>query len=246
MNRIVSDLVMNRTLSDLTRSTFPRGMLLSARTHVKLYTYPHTIENGAGERITFHRRVPGTTGDRLEGDNVVQPGAGPPCTFTTSRKKSSRCSKAHGIPAARRIAAVRGAGRDRAFRAGEPHRFWNAGNGELVWHWAYRARRQRRVPADAALRLDEQNGSSPASLRRRVPDASLPYRVHYARDPVGRATPGVSPHGDHWKRARQDTASTPTPPSPSAAESVPPAPDIRPCRRRLSIRSTAHGITICG
>ncbi|MGZ8379900.1 MAG: cupin domain-containing protein, partial [Gemmatirosa sp.] len=42
------------------------------------YTYPHTIDNGAGERLTFLRRVPGVRGDRLEGENVVAPGAGPP------------------------------------------------------------------------------------------------------------------------------------------------------------------------
>ena len=42
------------------------------------YTYPHTIDNGAGERLTFLRRVSGPRGDRLEGENVVAPGAGPP------------------------------------------------------------------------------------------------------------------------------------------------------------------------
>jgi hypothetical protein len=35
------------------------------------YDYPHTIENGAGERLIFRRRVPGATGDRVEGDNVT-------------------------------------------------------------------------------------------------------------------------------------------------------------------------------
>ncbi|HET8625525.1 MAG TPA: hypothetical protein VFM14_18335 [Gemmatimonadales bacterium] len=42
------------------------------------YTYPHTIENGAGEQLTFSRKVWGSTGDRLEGGNVVKPGVGPP------------------------------------------------------------------------------------------------------------------------------------------------------------------------
>ena len=35
--------------------------------------YPYTIDNGAGERITFE----GRTGDRLEVSNVVTPGVGP-------------------------------------------------------------------------------------------------------------------------------------------------------------------------
>ena len=42
------------------------------------YSYPHTIENGAGERLTFLRRIPGRTGDRLEVEDIVGPGAGPP------------------------------------------------------------------------------------------------------------------------------------------------------------------------
>jgi hypothetical protein len=40
--------------------------------------YPRTIDNGAGgERLTFLRRVPGASGDRLEVENVVKPGGGP-------------------------------------------------------------------------------------------------------------------------------------------------------------------------
>ena len=41
------------------------------------YSYPHTIDDGAGERLTFLRRVAGQGGDRLEVQNVVAPGAGP-------------------------------------------------------------------------------------------------------------------------------------------------------------------------
>ena len=40
--------------------------------------YPHTIDNGAGERITFLRKVSSPSGDRLEIQSVVTPGAGPP------------------------------------------------------------------------------------------------------------------------------------------------------------------------
>ncbi len=42
------------------------------------YTYPHTIENGAGERFTFVRRVQDPAGDRLEVENLVKPGSEPP------------------------------------------------------------------------------------------------------------------------------------------------------------------------
>jgi quercetin dioxygenase-like cupin family protein len=42
------------------------------------YRLPHTIDNGAGERLVFTRRVRGVRGVRLEGETTVQPGAGPP------------------------------------------------------------------------------------------------------------------------------------------------------------------------
>jgi hypothetical protein len=54
---------------------------------MKTYVYPHTRENGAGERLTFLRRVPGTTGDRLKVENVVKSGAGPIMHATTTRRR---------------------------------------------------------------------------------------------------------------------------------------------------------------
>jgi hypothetical protein len=42
--------------------------------------YPHTIENGAGERLTFIRRV----GDRLDVVNVVTAGSRPPSAMSFS------------------------------------------------------------------------------------------------------------------------------------------------------------------
>ncbi len=52
------------------RNSYTRGIFT--------YSYPHTVENGAGERITFVRRVLDPAGDRLEVENVVMPGSGPP------------------------------------------------------------------------------------------------------------------------------------------------------------------------
>lgn len=40
--------------------------------------YPHTIEDGAGERITFGRWGRDLGGDRLEVENLVKHGSGPP------------------------------------------------------------------------------------------------------------------------------------------------------------------------
>jgi hypothetical protein len=41
-------------------------------------TYPYTIENGAGERLTFLGVTRDANGDRIEVDGVARPGAGPP------------------------------------------------------------------------------------------------------------------------------------------------------------------------
>jgi len=96
------------------------------------FTYPHTIDNGAGERLTFLRRVPGPRGDRLEVENVVAPGAGPPMhvhhhqdealTVVEGRLGWERPGQAPGFA---------GPGETVVFAAGDPHRFWNAGDGDL-------------------------------------------------------------------------------------------------------------------
>jgi len=43
-----------------------------------VYTYPHMIENGAGEELTFLGVVRHPDGDRLEAESRATPGAGPP------------------------------------------------------------------------------------------------------------------------------------------------------------------------
>jgi mannose-6-phosphate isomerase-like protein (cupin superfamily) len=94
--------------------------------------YPHTIDNGSGDRITFLRRVSDAAGDRLEVENVVQPGGGPPMHVhhhqteaLTVREGRLGCQRLGEEP------AFADAGESVVFEAGEPHRFWNAGEGEL-------------------------------------------------------------------------------------------------------------------
>lgn len=38
---------------------------------MRQFTYPHTIENGGGEKLTIVRRITDATGDYLEVENVV-------------------------------------------------------------------------------------------------------------------------------------------------------------------------------
>ena len=96
------------------------------------YTYPHTIENGAGERLTFLRVVPGASGERLEARNVVQPGAGPP--MHVHRYQEEALTVVQGRIGYQRLGEPErfaGAGETVTFAPGEPHRFWNAGEREL-------------------------------------------------------------------------------------------------------------------
>jgi len=96
------------------------------------YVYPHTIDNGAGERLTFLRRVKGTTGDRLEVENVVSPGAGPPMHVHHYQEEALTVEQGRiGYQRPGEPAKFGGPGATVAFKPGEAHRFWNAGEGEL-------------------------------------------------------------------------------------------------------------------
>lgn len=96
------------------------------------FSYPHTIDNGAGERLTFLRRVPTATGDRIEGENVVAPGAGPP--MHVHRRQVEALTVQEGRIGYQRLGEApqfAGPGETVVFAAGEAHRFWNAGTTDL-------------------------------------------------------------------------------------------------------------------
>ncbi|MCL4296625.1 MAG: cupin domain-containing protein [Anaerolineae bacterium] len=94
--------------------------------------YPHTIENGAGEQITFRQFVSDPTGDWLEGENLVQPGAGPPMHVHYLQEEGLTVLKGRlGYQLADREPQYAGEGETAVFKPGEVHRFWNAGEGEL-------------------------------------------------------------------------------------------------------------------
>ena len=95
-------------------------------------TYPHTIENGAGERITFLRRVSDGSGDRLEVENLVRPGGGPP--MHVHRYQTEALTVREGRLGWERPGEgprFAEAGETVVFPAGDPHRFWNAGETDL-------------------------------------------------------------------------------------------------------------------
>jgi uncharacterized cupin superfamily protein len=92
------------------------------------YTYPHTIENGAGERITFL----GRSGDRLEVENVVTPGSGPPMHVHHLQEEALTVQEGKiGYQRQDEQPQFAEPGETVAFKAGESHKFWNAGEGDL-------------------------------------------------------------------------------------------------------------------
>jgi mannose-6-phosphate isomerase-like protein (cupin superfamily) len=92
------------------------------------FTYPHTIDNEAGERLTFLRRV----GDRLEVEGLVGPGSGPPM-HVHHLQEEGLTVEAGQMAYERPGEAPRyaGPGDTVVFGRGEAHRFWNAGEEEL-------------------------------------------------------------------------------------------------------------------
>ena len=99
--------------------------------------YPRTIDNGAGERLTFLARLPGVRGERLEAENVVSPGGGPPMHAHLLQEEvlTVRAGRM-GYQRPGEPAQFAESGETVAFAPGEAHRFWNAGEGELR-AWGY-------------------------------------------------------------------------------------------------------------
>ena len=94
--------------------------------------YPHTIESASGERLTFLRRVPHPAGERLEVENRVQPGSGPPMHVHFHQEEAITVVQgklAYQRPGEEPRYAT--AGDTVVFAPGEAHRFWNAGEDEL-------------------------------------------------------------------------------------------------------------------
>ena len=96
------------------------------------YTFPHTIDNGHGEELTFLKLVKTKDGDLLEVENRVKPGAGPPMHVHHLQDES--LTIVHGRLAAQidgQKPTFHGPGETVTFMRGVPHKFWNAGDDVL-------------------------------------------------------------------------------------------------------------------
>jgi quercetin dioxygenase-like cupin family protein len=97
------------------------------------YTYPHTIENGAGERLTFLRRVQGPDGERLEVENRVASRSGPPMHIHHLQEEAITVEQGRiGYQRPGEEPRFAGTGETITFHPGEAHKFWNDGEEDLV------------------------------------------------------------------------------------------------------------------
>jgi quercetin dioxygenase-like cupin family protein len=95
-------------------------------------TYPHTIENGSGERITFTGRKQGRTGECVEVDGVAQPGAGPPMHVHYLQEEAVQVIRGRvGYQVLGGEPQFAGPGESVTWPAGTPHKWWNAGTDEV-------------------------------------------------------------------------------------------------------------------
>jgi quercetin dioxygenase-like cupin family protein len=96
------------------------------------YTHPHTIENGAGEQLTFIRRVQDSAGDRLEVENLVTPGSGPPMHVHHYQEEALTIQQGRiGYQRPGEPPQFAEPGETVVFKPGELHRFWNPGDADL-------------------------------------------------------------------------------------------------------------------
>jgi quercetin dioxygenase-like cupin family protein len=97
------------------------------------YTYPHIIDNGAGEQLTFMKFIENESGGILEIENNVHPGGGPPMHVHHLQDESLTVIKGKlGAKIEGRYPTFHDEGETVTFRRGEVHRFWNAGDDVLI------------------------------------------------------------------------------------------------------------------
>jgi quercetin dioxygenase-like cupin family protein len=95
--------------------------------------YPYTIENGAGEQLTFVDRPSDEQGEYLEARNAVSPGSGPPMHVHYLQEEVLTVES--GTMGWQRLGEeeqLAQSGESARFAPGEVHRFWNAGDDELI------------------------------------------------------------------------------------------------------------------
>lgn len=95
-------------------------------------TYPYTIENGHGERVTFTGITRGPDGDRLEAQGIAQPGAGPAMHVHYLQEEAAEVVSGRlGYQLLGGEEKFAGLGELVMWPPGTGHKWWNAGDTEL-------------------------------------------------------------------------------------------------------------------
>jgi mannose-6-phosphate isomerase-like protein (cupin superfamily) len=95
-------------------------------------TYPYTIENGAGERIMFTGIVRDPDGDRVVGEALAQPKAGPPMHIHYMEAEGFTVTSGRlGYQVRGEEPRYAGPGETVVFPAGTAHRWFNPGPTEV-------------------------------------------------------------------------------------------------------------------
>jgi mannose-6-phosphate isomerase-like protein (cupin superfamily) len=90
---------------------------------------PHTIENTTGEKISFQRKIIRDGIEYIVGESEVQPNAGPPMHVHYRQDESMTVISGRlGYEIAGEAKKYVEAGETILFKAGVPHKFWNAGS----------------------------------------------------------------------------------------------------------------------
>ena len=98
-----------------------------------MYRYPHTIISGGGEELTFVARRRDEQGEYLEVRNRVSPGSGPPMHVHFRQEEGLTIEQGKiGYQVEGGEAQYAGEGESVRFSAGVPHKFWNAGEDDLI------------------------------------------------------------------------------------------------------------------
>lgn len=98
-----------------------------------MYSYPHKIENGGGEELTFLRIIKDPDGDYLEVENTVKPGSGPPMHVHLKQAECLTIVQGKmGVQLQGEEPKFYKEGDTALFEAGIPHKFWNSGDVPLI------------------------------------------------------------------------------------------------------------------
>src|SRR6476660_8660102 len=96
------------------------------------YQFPHTVENNAGEVLTFKEIIREQDGDKVLVENIVSPGAGPLMHTHWLQDEVLTVRKGRiGYQVYGQPVQFAGEGDTIEFKRGTPHRFWNDGKDNL-------------------------------------------------------------------------------------------------------------------